>query len=177
MADLTKKSKFLSLLLRHQPEKANITLNINGWAFIDEIVANTDITLKELHEIVETDSKGRYEINMDSWTIRAVQGHSIDKLEIELDKAEPMFDLYHGTSANVVEDILKDGLLKMNRQFVHLSKDTNTAENVAGRRKGENVILVIDATWMRADGFKFFISKNGVYLTDHVPGKYIKVKK
>lgn len=175
--DLTKKSKQLSYILRHNPESANVELTINGWAPINDIISNTNITLKELQDIVEQDSKGRYEINHETWMIRAVQGHSIDNLEIELEKGEPMFDLYHGTSTDVVEQIMQEGLCKMNRQYVHLSKDLQTAEIVAKRRKGETTILIVDATWMQADGFKFYIAKNGVWLIDHVPAKYIKAKK
>lgn len=174
--ELQKKSKLLAYILRHKPESVDITLNLNGWASIDEIVKNTNITLFELQKIVETDNKSRYEINSKDWTIRAVQGHSIDNLEIELDKGIALFDLYHGTSSDSVEQIMKEGLCKMNRQYVHLSKDIKTAEIVAQRRKGPISILVIDGTRMQSDGFKFYVAKNGVWLIDHVPSKYIKIK-
>lgn len=172
---LKNKSKYLSLLLRHQPEKANLTIDKNGWISIDDILNNTDFLVEELYQIVDEDNKGRYEISEDDNYIRAVQGHTIKAVtDPGLTEETPPDVLYHGTSVNVVDIIMKEGLKKMNRNHVHLSKDVETAEIVAKRRKGKFVILQINALQMRAEGFKFYKAKNGVWLVDNVPPKYIK---
>lgn len=172
---LKDKSKYLSLLLRHAPEKGNVTLNKAGWCVINDLISNAGFTLKELNDIVETDNKGRYEFNEDFTMIRAVQGHSIQDVYVEMEHIIPPYELLHGTKEEYLDDIMKTGIDKMSRLYVHLSDDINTAKSVADRRKGKSVILSIDAMRMRADGYKFFLSKNRVFLVDHVPSKYITI--
>lgn len=175
---MSDKGRFLSLILRHKPEKAKIVLDKNGWTTIQSILNNTNITLKELNDIVENNDKKRFEISEDNTKIRAVQGHSIKSVEDPgLEKAIPPPVLYHGTKKEFLKSIMKDGLQAMSRNHVHLSADKATAVNVAGRRKGESVILEIDSAFMRAENFKFYKSKNSVWLTYEVPPKYISVSK
>lgn len=172
---LKNKSKYLSLLLRHQPEKANLNIDENGWVSIDQLLDNTDFEFYELCQIVDEDNKGRYEICENEEFIRAVQGHSIKTVKNPgLAEETPPDILYHGTSLEILDIIKKEGLKKMNRNHVHLSKDIETAEIVAKRRKGKYVILEIQADHMRAENFKFYKAKNGVWLVDSVPPKYIK---
>lgn len=173
---LKQKSKYLSLLLRHKPEQANLTMDKNGWVEVKQITENTDISLPTLLEIVKTDEKGRYQFNEDGSKIRAVQGHSIQDIEVEVEKAIPPGELYHGTKEDVMLAIAKDGLKPMNRQFVHLSADVKTAQQVADRRKGKSIILVIDSAHMRAENYKFYRAANGVWLTKEVPAKFITLK-
>lgn len=172
-------SKFLSLVLRHQPETIDLALDANGWANVEELIAkcekhNHTFSEDELKEIVFTNDKKRFSFNDDETQIRANQGHSID-VDLALNPATPPSFLYHGTVAKFLENIRQDGLLKMNRQHVHLSKDKETAIKV-GSRRGSPVILVVNSFRMHEDGFVFFISENGVWLTDHVPVKYIEFK-
>jgi len=177
---LTKRSKFLSLVLRHKPEKINITLDKNGWVPVLSLLSALDIyggmtlTLEELKEIVETNDKKRFAFSADGAMIRANQGHSV---EVDLDWPEQTPDafLYHGTVQKYLDDIKAEGLKKMNRHHVHLSNDISTAINV-GARRGQPVILVIDAKSMCRNGHKFYLSDNGVWLTDRVPSKYIIYK-
>lgn len=169
---LTEKSKFLAYILRHEPKHANLTLEKEGWASVQDLVANTDLTIEDLEKIVTTDSKGRYSFNNDKSKIRANQGHSTN-VDIKFKKAVPPVILYHGTSYKVIRQIQKEGLKPMSRQYVHLSSDLETAQQVAGRRKGDTVILEIDTKQMLKDGFTFFISDNGVWLVDSVPFKYV----
>lgn len=168
---LTKKSKFLSLVLRHKPEKANITLDKFGYARVDEILKNLSLSQSELDEIVSTDEKKRYSYNSDKTKIRANQGHSIN-VDLGLKQIIPPEELFHGTAKKSIESIFKKGLLKMGRQYVHLSKDYETALKV-GKRHGEPVVLKIDSKQMYNDGIVFFISENGVYLTEYISSKYI----
>ncbi len=175
MRNLKSASKFLSLLLRHNPAKGNITLDKQGWANVSDLCdpQKAKFILETLQEIVETDDKGRYEFNEDQTKVRAVQGHSIKDIEVEVEKAVPPPVLYHGTKENVRMFIAATGLKAMGRQFVHLSENLQTAKEVAGRRKGANVILVVDASQMSAKGFKFFKAANGVWLTNAVPPEFL----
>lgn len=168
-----KQSKHLSFILRHRPEAAGLKLDKDGWAEIADIISNTDITVGVLYEIVRTDSKGRYSLNSDRTKIRANQGHSTDMVDLKFKQAVPPPWLFHGTDTRAVSDILKHGLLPMNRHYVHLSKDVETAVNVGSRRKNGFTILKIDAAKMTSDGLKFFVSDNGVWLATAVPPKYI----
>jgi putative RNA 2'-phosphotransferase len=180
MKDLSRKSKWLALVLRHKPEEAGIKLDRRGWAFVEELCdpAKGYITVDELKEIVRTDDKGRYEISNGregKLVVRAVQGHSKKDVEIEMEEKAPPDLLYHGTKEDYVSPIRKGGLKPMSRQHVHLSPDLPTAQAVANRRKGTSVILEIDTKAMKADGVKFYLAKNGVWLTDFVHPKYIKL--
>jgi len=125
-----------------------------------------------LTEVVETNNKKRFTFNEDKTKIRANQGHSID-IDINLDPMEPPAELYHGTAIANIDLIRASGIEKRNRQHVHLSHELDTAKNV-GSRHGKPIILTIDAKQMQEDGCLFYISKNGVWLTDFIDPKYIK---
>ena len=133
------RSKFLSLLLRHKPEVKNLRLDKNGWCEIEDLLIKTDFTLEELKKIVSEDEKQRYSFKDDYSFIRANQGHSI-AVDLKLKKVVPPVLLYHGTTKENLESILKSGLSKMNRNYVHLSNNLETATSVAMRRKKEIVM-------------------------------------
>ena len=179
MPEYTTLSKFLSLILRHKPEAIGIKLDKHGWANVDELIkkmSKEKYVDKDILEcIVEHDAKQRYSFNEDKTMIRANQGHSV-KVDVELEEKEPPEILYHGTATKFVKGIEKEGLKHQNRLYVHLSKDIDTATKV-GLRHGELVIYEVKAKEMFNDGFKFFISANGVWLTDHVPIKYLRRNK
>jgi len=169
--DLIGKSKFLSLVLRHCPDQANLTLDVNGWTPVADVLQNCRITRAELDEIIATNDKKRFELSPDNLSIRACQGHSV-QVDLGLNPAIPPATLYHGTCASAVQPILQSGLLKMNRTHVHLSPDFPTAVKV-GSRHGTPVVLEVNAKQMVADGIVFYLSTNGVWLTDFVDKKYI----
>jgi putative RNA 2'-phosphotransferase len=169
--NIIKRSKFLSLILRHKPEKVGITLNSAGWTSVSGLTKATGITLEQLKYIVSSDNKKRYSFSEDGKMIRANQGHSV-KVDLGYTEKEPPNTLWHGTVGKFLDNIYKDGLKKMNRHHVHLSSDYDTAKTVGGR-KGNPIVLVINARGMYYDGHKFYLSENGVWLTDYVPPKYI----
>ena len=172
--ELKKKGRFLTLILRHSPEKADITLEYKGgWAPVPKILANLQISFVDLKTIVCNDNKDRFSFNEDHSKIRANQGHSV-KIDLQLVKLTPPEILSHGTVEKFKQYIMIDGLLPMGRHHVHLSSLTETAEQVASRRQTTNVILIIRALDMHNDGYDFFKSDNGVWLTDKVPVTYIK---
>jgi putative RNA 2'-phosphotransferase len=169
-------SKFLSLILRHQPETIHLQLDENGWADVNELIAKSaksrmHFTLKELDEVVETNSKKRFAFNEGKTKIRANQGHSID-IDLALITKQPPEFLYHGTAEVNMASILEKGIEKRNRQHVHLSSDKETATKV-GMRHGKPVILTIRTGEMFKDKIQFYLSDNGVWLTDFVDVKYI----
>lgn len=174
--DKDRLSKFISLILRHKPSEIGITLDNHGWANVNELInginnSGRKINMKVLEEIVLTDDKGRYSFNEDKTLIRANQGHSIP-VDVELNEAQPPEFLWHGTAEKYVNSICRSGLISKSRLYVHLSSDTQTA-TVVGKRHGEVVLFRIDARKMYQDGFKFYLSKNGVWLTKHVPISYL----
>lgn len=179
--ELVRKSKFLSLILRHKPETIELTLDNNGWANVKEIIDKVDrrsdkerFYFEDLKEIVETNDKQRFEFNDDETKIRARQGHSID-VDVELEEKSPPRFLYHGTSDGFIESIKREGLKPQSRQYVHLSVDRETAEKVGKRHGGKTVILRVKAGEYQHDkGAKFYLSRNGVWLIDQVPYEYLE---
>lgn len=165
------KGKFLSLILRHKPETIGLKLDENGWANVDELIKKMNLSLSDLEQIVKNNNKNRYSFSEDKTKIRANQGHSV-KVDVELKEVYPPSILYHGTAEKNVDSILQNGLVKGNRNHVHLSADEATAINV-GSRHGKPEVLKIKAREMYADGLKIYLSENGVYLTDYVDPMYI----
>jgi len=175
-ADLFKMSKFLSLVLRHQPEKIGLALDANGWADVEDLIrlANhhgTRLTRPLLERLVAENDKQRFALSDDGERIRASQGHSVE-VDLALPPALPPEVLYHGTAARSVASIRAGGLHAGNRQHVHLSPDVSTATRV-GQRHGKPVVLVVRAGAMAAAGHTFFLSANGVWLTDRVPVEFL----
>ncbi len=172
-------SKFLSLILRHRPETIGIELDENGWADVKELIEKMNakdagLDLVILKEMVATNDKKRFAFNEDLTKIRASQGHSV-AVELALQATEPPPFLYHGTVGKFIDSIKETGLNKMERQYVHLSADISTAEKVGGRR-GKPQILTVLSGEMFKEQFLFYLSENGVWLTDHVPPKFILFK-
>lgn len=169
-------SKFLSFVLRHKPDAIGLTLDQQGWARIDELIAKgnaagTTFSRDDLQQLVLSSDKQRFSISEDGLRIRAAQGHSVN-VELGLKPQEPPAVLYHGTATRFVESIVAAGLLPQSRQQVHLSADEETAQRV-GQRHGKPAILKVEALRMHAQGFKFYLSDNGVWLTDQVPPEFL----
>lgn len=168
--------KFIALILRHKPEVIGIHLDEHGWANVDELIAGIaktqEFNLEMLEEIVRTDNKQRYSFNDDKTKIRANQGHSIP-VDVELTQKTPPDVLWHGTGEKYVSSIEAEGLMPKTRLYVHLSSDPDTAIKV-GSRHGKPVVYEVAAKEMQADGYIFFQSVNGVWLTKQVPAKYLR---
>jgi len=175
-----KVSKLMSLVLRHKPETIGISLDENGWVDINEFINGIrnngfpDFNDIYLFYIVENNDKKRFKISDNGLRIRASQGHSID-IELNLVEKIPPIILYHGTADRFLDSIKNNGLISMNRQYVHLSYDKDTAINV-GKRHGNPVILIIKSLEMYKEGYKFYLSDNNVWLTKKVPKEFIDVK-
>jgi len=171
-------SKFLSKHLRHEPQALGLVFETGGWVAVSDFLAGAakngfPISAEELLQVVAENDKQRFAFDASGKKIRANQGHST-AVDLQLKPAQPPPTLFHGTIAKFLGAILRDGLNKMARHDVHLSKDAQTASKV-GQRRGKPIILLIDSAQMAADGFIFRLSDNGVWLTDHVPPQYIRV--
>jgi putative RNA 2'-phosphotransferase len=177
MPTTKKQSKFLSLILRHQPDKFGVVLDSAGWTDVGLLLeamakGGTPTTRDELGELVMTSDKQRFALSDDGTRIRANQGHSVE-IELGLAPLAPPDVLYHGTVAEFLDGIRAHGLIKGARHHVHLSADLDTAKKVGGRR-GKPVILTVQAARMAAAGHSFWRSENGVWLAEHVPTEFIE---
>lgn len=178
--EIKKISKFLSLVLRHNPDKIGLVLDENAWANTEELIEKCNknsikFSFEDLEVVVETNNKNRFSFNENKTKIRANQGHSLKNIDLEFEAIEPPKFLYHGTVDRFIVSIKENGLQKMSRQHVHLSKDKETAINV-GSRRGKAIILSVSALEMHQAGFEFYCSENGVWLTDNVPSEFIDFK-
>jgi putative RNA 2'-phosphotransferase len=170
-----KLSKFLSFVLRHHPEEYNLELDEEGFALLSDLLEALKNTrhswaeIKDIEKLISEGEKKRFEIKGDK--IRALYGHSV-KVKIENSFCPKGF-LYHGTSPDNLSEILTHGLSQMGRQFVHLSKDKETACRVGKRHHPQPVILEIDAGVACKKGVNFF-DRGEVVLSEKIPPEFIK---
>lgn len=175
--NIEKLGKFIALILRHKPETIGITLDEHGWANVKELISGINasgrsINMKTLIHIVDTDNKQRYSFNENKTKIRANQGHSV-KVDVQLKEVEPPEYLYHGTATRFMDSIIKEGLKPMKRLHVHLFENGDFAKGI-GERHGNPVVIQIRSGDMYRDGIKFYLSENGVWLTNEVLPKYFE---
>jgi putative RNA 2'-phosphotransferase len=169
-------SKFISLVLRHDPGAAGLTLDAHGWVRVRDLCRALEergqrLDLELIDHMMVTSDKPRWELTPDQKYIRALHGHSV-ALEFDYEPATPPEVLYHGTVRKFLEPIGAEGLVPGSRQFVHLASESSAAAEVA-RRRGKPVVLVVDAARMAADGHAFFHTASGIWLTAHVPPTYL----
>ncbi|OOV90350.1 RNA 2'-phosphotransferase [Pseudomonas sp. MF4836] len=171
-------SKFLSYVLRHEPQAIGLELDTEGWGDIDALISGAardgrQLSRELIAQVVDSNDKKRFSLSADGQRIRAVQGHSNKDVQLQLEARQPPAILYHGTATRFMESINQKGLIPGSRHHVHLSQDLETASAV-GQRYGKVVILQIAAQDMQAQGFTFYQAENGVWLTEQVPVSFIK---
>ncbi|MET0422228.1 MAG: RNA 2'-phosphotransferase [Actinoplanes sp.] len=179
--DQVRASRRISMVLRHRPESAGLTLDANGWVPVADLLAALRLSRAELDAIVEHNDKSRFAVARRDdgvdW-IRASQGHSRRvAVDLELPVAEPPAELFHGTPRENLESIMRYGLRPGSRHHVHLSRDVPTALKVGHRRSADVVVLVVDTAGMAAAGHVFHLSANEVWLTAAVPAGYLSLKR
>lgn len=169
-------SKYVSYILRHNPEEIGIILDSQGWTSVNDFIEKSQskqiFDLEDLTQVVKNNNKKRFEFSEDGQKIRAQQGHSVE-VDLKLPNVEPPKELYHGTATRFLDSIKKEGLKPMSRHDVHLSFNKITAEKV-GERHGKVIVLIIDTEKMYKDGFEFQCTSNNVWLTKLIPTQYIK---
>lgn len=171
-------SKFLALVLRHDPKAIGLTLSDQGWVSVDELLAalaqhGRPLARAALQQLVANSDKQRFAFSADGRSIRANQGHSV-AVDLGLLPVQPPDVLFHGTVTRALPAIAAQGLLKGKRHHVHLSATAEVAQTV-GARRGAAVVLEIDARAMTLAQHSFYRSKNGVWLTDHVPTQFLLI--
>ena len=170
-------SKLLCFILRHDPSAAGVKVNEHGWALVDELISRVsakgwEIDRERLERIVREDDKSRYSFSSDGTMIRCNHGHSIE-VDLELSATQPPEALLHGTGEVFAEAIRRAGLISGARMYVHLTEDRKVAVSV-GARHGKPVIFRVRSGEMARDGYEFFRSASGVWLTGPVPPKYLE---
>lgn len=171
-------SKSLSYVLRHRPDSVGLELETGGWVSIELLLnafhkSGKTLSAEILQQVVAHNDKQRFEFSDDGLRIRARQGHSVE-VELGYEPAIPPSVLYHGTATRNLDSIFAQGLLKGRRHHVHLSTNKETMIQVA-MRHGKPALLVVQSQQMHAAGYEFFITGNNVWLTEHVPAKFISV--
>ena len=173
-------SKYLCLLLRHQPEKAELDMDGHGWVSVEQLISGVnrfsdyDLDTALLEKIVSEDKKGRYRFNEGHTKIKCCQGHSVPWVEPELTWCEPPEFLYHGTTTTALEAIEASGAIKkMKRHAVHTQADISKAWQSAERWHKTPVVLKISAAEMFRDGYRFGVTENQVWCIEKIPVKYI----
>jgi putative RNA 2'-phosphotransferase len=169
-------SKFMSYVLRHEPQSIGLILDPEGWASIEDLIqlsqqSQTPLTHETIIEVVRTSDKQRFKLSEDGRRVRTNQGHSIP-IDLALKPQTPPHLLYHGTAERFVDSIVEKGLVPGSRQHVHLSLDMETARRV-GQRHGKPTVFVVKAHEMFLSGHMFYVSDNGVWLTMHVPTQFL----
>lgn len=178
--DYLKLSKEISYALRHAPWEYELEMDQNGFVLIHQLLSSINEEKKYSREIVEADleyiiknsDKKRHEIEGNK--IRALYGHSIP-MKIEKIIGNPPNILYHGTAKRFLDSVMQKGLQPMNRQYVHLSVDTETATQVGKRRDNQPMILAIDTVSAVLNGISFYIGNEKVWLADSIPPQFISV--
>ena len=173
---LVRISKFLSLVLRHKPERIGLSLDQGGGAKVDELLlkvnqAGVSLNKDLLQWVVDNNDKQRFCFSQDRQRIRANYGHSLP-VDLDFAPSKPPEFLFHGTATRFVESIKRLGLVPKKRNHVHLSPDQQTALKVGGRH-GQPIVLTIQTGRMYECGFHFFRSTNGIWLTERVPAEHI----
>ena len=169
-------SRFLSHVLRHEPESIGLSLDAQGWARIDELIERArthgvSLTPDLILRVAQTSDKQRFACD-GAGRIRASHGHTV-AIDLGIEPSEPPEILFHGTAATSVDSIRAGGLIPGVRQYVHLSANAATATSV-GRRHGRPVVLRVAAGRMWSAGFKFVRSASAVWLTSVVPAEFIQ---
>ncbi|MEM9644776.1 MAG: RNA 2'-phosphotransferase [Planctomycetota bacterium] len=175
--NLTRIGKFLSLVLRHRPEAIGLQLDSQGWVPVDQLIRHANdrgrqLSLEVVLEVVAKNEKKRFALSEDGLMIRANQGHSIAHVDLGLASQPPPQILFHGTVATFLDSIREHGLKKRSRNHVHLSVDSVTATRV-GARRGKPILLTVQSRAMHDAGHLFYLSDNGVWLTEHVPPAFL----
>ena len=167
---MSKNSRLLSLALRHKPEALHLQLDQYGYAFVKDVCKGLKITREQLIKLVEEDNKQRFSFDQTATKIRANQGHSIP-VNLSLVAIIPPDVLYHGSYLKVKEKIEEEGIKRMTRNYVQLSINRKEAQ-IVGSRHGEPIVYCVDAKRMVHDGYHFYRSENGIYMTCYIPVGY-----
>lgn len=172
-------SRVVSHALRHEPWLYELDLDDEGWVPVEALLValrETDqewgsITQADLKRMIETSSKRRHELS--GGRIRALYGHSVPRRLAKLPGTPPE-RLFHGTSPGAWAAIQAHGLRPMGRQYVHLSADFPTAQQVGRRKSSRPVVLTVRSGEAAASGVRFYVGNEMVWLAESIPPEFIE---
>ncbi len=175
LADLSKEASYA---LRHAPQEYGLKPDAEGFVPVAKLLAafnssdrfDEEITEADLETMISRSKKKRHEIKGDE--IRAIYGHTT-AVRPTYKKVQPPKLLYHGTSHAALPSIMKNGLLPMERQYVHLSRDRETALAVGRRHDRHPALLKVESANAASQGICFYAADDSTWLTDAVPVKYL----
>lgn len=171
-------SKLISYWLRHNPEDAGLIPDEYGWVPLSALLAalagkGHPISVVELIALNQSFDKVRFAIDEVQDRMRATHGHSFAVVPDEA--GVPPALLYHGTAERFVGAIKTQGLLPMQRQFVHLAAETATAMQVA-QRHGKPVLIRVATAPLLEAGWEFYQTSDKVWLTRGIPPQYLEIQ-
>jgi len=114
MVDLTKLSKTLSFILRHNPASHGVIVDKEGWVDVNQLIFQIrqrnpqfmGVHLGDIKKVIETSEKKRFDLKGSK--IRAYYGHSkVDSGERE--PVTPPDILYQGTTPEAAIAIVDQG--------------------------------------------------------------------
>jgi len=164
-------SKKLSWLLRHGAGEQGLSMDTAGWVPVDEVLRKLRLDQQTLELVVAENNKSRLELS--GGRVRVCQGHSVEGMPVTREALEASWSryegpgpLWHGTSADAVPSIAREGILSVGRTHVHLAEATDSK---VGKRANVDILLEISVPRLRAAGLGVFQSSNGVVLVRQVP--------
>lgn len=170
MANTSRISKLLSLMLRHKPDEFGLEIDTYGYAPLDQVLQALQERYKEVEEgdvtaLANDSQQRRFELN--EYGIRALYGHSFF-VEMDGEPMDPPPDrLYMGTTSEAARSFASEGITSGDRYYVHLSLDRETAAS-RSHEKGAPVVVEVLADKAHAQEIPFF-SRGEVILTEEVP--------
>lgn len=190
-------SKYMSYLLRHGASKENLYIDSGGYIYINDfhkhiLYTYPNVRINDIYDIVKKCPKQRFEIGYYEGYeyIRATQGHTIQHID-DLELCKPILNsdqlpeyIVHGTMYTNIPLILKNGLCRMNRKHIHMTRTTpESGTIISGMRKSCDTLVLINVKEAMNAGIKFMESSNGVILSPGlepngiIPSNLLKIRK
>ncbi|MCE8423287.1 MAG: RNA 2'-phosphotransferase [Candidatus Methanoperedens sp.] len=168
--------RFISGALRHFPDDLGLAMNQHGWVDAEVLCDAMKTRYKwaskdKLFSIIESDEKGRYEIQ--GRKIRARYGHSV-LVDLDYPKNEHHL-LYYGASREEVDILLEKGIRPIKQRYVHLSTTIEKAMEVAKIHTDDPVLIVINASEAQNDGVTILNATENIVLADEIPPQYLNL--
>ena len=174
---LVKASKYLSRHLRHQPEAIGLTLEPGGWVAWMRCWRPCGATASRSRArtwrrssptTTNSDSPLTKPASV-SAPARAIACQSTSSLRRYL---RPIRSIT-AQARPLIDAILREGLRKMRRSHVHLSSEISPPPSRWAADTARQPCLLVNAAAMARDGYQFYLSDNGVWLTESVPPRIV----
>jgi putative RNA 2'-phosphotransferase len=178
--ELNSLSRMMAGTLRHFPERFDLAMDEHGWVNLFDMVdafrdARDDfhwLRPRHIQAIVESDEKGRYEI--DDEMIRATYAHSVD-IDLDLPTHDIPDHLFYPATADEARALLDGGIHATDRRYVHLSKTYKSAWEAGSGKADSPAIIQVDVRAAEGGGIKIMHAASTVYLCDEAPAKYLSM--